>query len=753
MHQMHPTPMPDSLLDPNDSLERQNEKLKKISSALMRRVEQDSERVGVAYAQFERAALLEDQVRQRTHDLEHALDLLNESNAALAAARRAAETAHANMANAIEAVEEGFALFDPDDTLVMRNSRFGMHMPDIQPSIVPGLAFSGYIDLVSQSRQLDLEGTTSEVWAANRQRLHREPHVMFNVRLVSDRWIQVSEHRTPDGGTVVLQTDVTDIMRMQRLERGKLLDNQARMLRATLDHLNQGVCIFDADGALVGWNTRFRDMLAIPAALLRLGVGFDRLVDHIAPDLDAPRKRIDAFRAWAQQWATRPALRFEVVRRPRTTLDIFAQEMPDRGFVVSFTDVTTERESARALTEANEYLERRVKERTLELEDALAAAERANASKSRFVAAASHDLLQPLSAAKLFMSSLTDAGGEGAATAQKAINALGSAEAIIDALLNISKLDSGAVQLDITSVSLGPILDGLRDAFEPAARLKGIDLTIRASDAIVRSDPSFLRRILQNLIGNAVRYTETGRVLVGVRPRGNRLRVEVWDTGPGIAEDDQERIFREFERLSPKSRTDEGLGLGLAIVERACAQLGHPLGVDSILGRGTRFFVSLDRVGTAPAPRDATAASGADRSLADAGLVVLLVENDVAHRRALAQLVEGWGLLVLEAGCSEEAVQLLDEIQLIPDVALIDHHLGDGESGLDLVRRLQRMSRNILPCLMTADRSSALTDRCAQERLPLLLKPIDTDALRDVLHQATTEPAFLRMTRPLRDGF
>ncbi|MEO1550309.1 MAG: HAMP domain-containing sensor histidine kinase, partial [Pseudomonadota bacterium] len=163
----------------------------------------------------------------------------------------------------------------------------------------------------------------------------------------------------------------------------------------------------------------------------------------------------------------------------------------------------------------------------------------------------------------------------------------------IDALLNISQLDAGAVHLDVTPVHLGQLLSGLRDEFEPTAKLKGVDLRIVGTSAWVLSDAGYLRRILQNLIGNAVRYTQDGKVLVGVRPRAGEVRVDVADTGPGISEEDQERIFKEFERLSP--RTSDGLGLGLAIVERACAQLGHPLGLVSEVGKGTRFFVSLNR--------------------------------------------------------------------------------------------------------------------------------------------------------------
>ncbi len=217
-----------TLINPADPPERRIEKLLAVASALMARVEAATDDSGAAYAQFQRAAMLEDQVRDRTRDLEHALDLLNDSNARLAGAMREAEAARANLSSAIETVQEGFALFDVEDRLVMCNSRFGMHLTDIHPELAPGLAFADYVDLVSRSTHLELpQGETPESWAMRRMQRHRDRHVIFNVRLIWDRWIQVSEHRTAEGGTVILQTDVTDIIRNERVERGRMLDDQA----------------------------------------------------------------------------------------------------------------------------------------------------------------------------------------------------------------------------------------------------------------------------------------------------------------------------------------------------------------------------------------------------------------------------------------------------------------------------------------------------------------------------------------------
>lgn len=589
--------MSDALVNPADPPERQHAKLLTIVEALMKRVEQATDDSGAAYAQFQRAVLLEDQVRDRTRDLEHALDLLNQSNAQLEQAMGQAEAARRNLSDAIETIQEGFGLFGPDDVLVLCNSRFGMHMPDVRVELIPGMTFARYIDVVSHSTHLVLpHDETREEWVARRLRRHADRHVMFNAEMIWDRWVQVSEHRTADGGTVVLQTDLTDVMRFEREERDRLLDDQARLVRATLDHISQGVCIFDLEGRMVGWNRRLAELLSIPVAGARRGVTFSTLLAMLQGRVAlGPGMTLIALEEWSQRKERRPPLTFDLRSGADIMLSAFAQEMPDGGFVISFTDVTAERAAAEAMEAANESLERRVVERTLELADALSQAERANSARSRFVAAASHDLLQPLSAAKLFMASLSDGGlgPDAELTLAKAQRALVSVEGILGDLLDISKLEAGKAALNVGSVRLGHILRQLNDEFLPVATAKGLKLKVMPTTAIVTSDVTYLRRILQNLIGNAIRYTETGRVLVGVRRGRARLRVEVIDTGPGIPEEEQENIFREFHRLNARASAAEGMGLGLAIVERACALLGHPLMLTSEPDRGTSFALTL----------------------------------------------------------------------------------------------------------------------------------------------------------------
>lgn len=734
--------MTQSLIDPRDTLERQNEKLLKIVKSLMRRVEESTDASGAAYAQFQRAAMLEQEVRARTQDLEKALDLLNESNARLAQANKETEAARANLANAIETVQEGFALFNTTEELVMCNSRFGMHMPDIRAMLTPGLKFADYIDLVSRSGFLSLpEAETPQAWAKRRLARHQDDHVIFNVRMSGNRWVQVSEHRARDGGTVILQTDITDIMRLERQERDRMLDDQARLIRATLEHINQGLCIFDSKLRLVGWNSRASELLAIPAPQFQMGAQFATLFDRFRKDMSVEGAMTpEAVEAWVNNTAARPPLSFELQRSRSAVLSVFAQEMPDRGFVISFADVTAERQAAQALHSANEMLEQRVTDRTEELTEAVLEAERANASKSRFVAAASHDLLQPLSAAKLYLASLgSDDGDATRRVAAKAESALGSVEHILEALLDISKLDSGQASVHVAAIPLGQMFRQLGDAFRPVAQAKGLDLRIVPTDARVVSDTAYLRRILQNLLSNAIRYTERGRILMGVRHDGPSVRIEIWDTGLGIPADQQALVFQEFKRLNADASAAEGMGLGLTIVERACGLLKHPLRLVSELGKGTMMSVEIPQAPaiTIKADRPETGqAVDPDHSLK--GVIVLLIENDENLRHALTMTMESWGADVIECPGKTHAIELLREIGVSPDVIIADYQLDNDSLGTDAVQSLSAEFGAVPACIISANRSAELAEACRVAKLVLLQKPIDTRKLFQFLRDSGT---------------
>ncbi|WP_145926095.1 PAS-domain containing protein [Shinella sp. HZN7] len=722
----------DGLFDPADGEARNFEKMLVITDALMRHVEQSSGDRGAAFEQFRRAAMLEERVRQRTHDLEATLKLLNEANSAAERARR-------DLSQAIEAIEEGFALFDPAEVLVLCNSRFCRDLADVREKLSPGITFAGYVETASQSAMLALPaGVTPAAWVAERMRLHRARQV-FNVELTGDRWLQVSEQRTVDGGTVILQTDITDIIRMERSERGKLLDDQARMIRATLEHINQGVGIFDANRLLAGWNSRVAQLLDIPPRLLRRGTPFELLARHIARHV----RLGDTFSAellltWVDGRLPRNPLSFELQHVSGIVLDVFAQEMPGRGFVMSFADVTRERQAIHAMIRANSSLEARVAARTGDLAAALAEAERANSARVRFVAAASHDLLQPLSAAKLFVAAARDDAEATPmrGTLEKAHNALASVEGILGALLDISRLEAGGAAVDIGPVPLSLLLGQLTDEFAPIAARKGLKLDILPCSLTVSSDPTYLRRILQNLISNAIRYTARGRVLVGPRRMNGQVRIEVHDTGPGIAAEEQKSIFREFHRIQGSASASEGMGLGLAIVERACTLLGHRLALRSKPEHGTCFSVDLALVSPHPKSAYLEATPTIPEEPSDNNdRIALLVENDVELREAIALLLERRGVSVLEAASGEEALILLEEIGIVPDLYLVDQQLDGALTGIETVQALRAKYGERPTRILTANRTPQTRLAADAAGIEVMYKPIAADALEAfVLH-------------------
>lgn len=723
------------LFQPDDSVERRNEKLLRIAASLIRHAEEPPEAEAAGYAQFQRAAMLEDQVRTRTRDLERALDLLNSSNAQLADANHQIEAARQNLAAAIETVQEGFALFDADDVMVMCNSRFNALLPDIVDKLMPGLRFHDYLELAAGSSHLQMpEGMSRADWVRMRQRRHDERHFILTQTMGEDRWVQVSEHRTQDGGTVILQTEVTDLIRREREERGRLLDDQAQIMRATLEHLKLGVCIFDAKLLLLGWNEKLTEFLTLPRTRLRQGMSFSQLLEILIPQFTFPHGYSSHRLAdWVRSVRRKDSFLMEVTRESSgQVFEVFAQEAPDGGFVLSLDDISAERRALLELSRANETLEARVTERTAELEVALSQAERANASRARFVAAASHDLLQPLSAATLYLASLQDEqiGERAARTIDKVQRSLDSVETLLGALLDISRLESGHAAVTVEPIALGALFDQLREEFAPLADRKGLCLIIRPAQGVVMSDPIYLRRILQNLISNAIRYTQTGRVFVGARRRGKQWMVEVRDSGPGIAPEDQGKIFREFHRLNTKTSAAEGLGLGLAIVERAASLLGHPLTLRSALGCGSTFSVRLAAGRAERSVLPIAAAETTHWGHSEAARTVLLIENDADLAHAMVELLEKWGLTVLDVSSGEEALDLIAETGIEPDLCLVDYQLGEGMDGIACISALRaRFGRELPLRLVTADRSEEMQDRAREAGIEVLMKPVSPRTL------------------------
>lgn len=401
--------------------------------------------------------------------------------------------------------------------------------------------------------------------------------------------------------------------------------------------------------------------------------------------------------------------------------------MAGGGYVTSYTDITELRRAAEALAEANERLEARVADRTERLEEARRLAEEATASKTRFLAAASHDLLQPLHAARLFIAALKEQPGEGGrALADNADRSIESAHGMLKALLNLSRLEAGGVKPAVAPLSVEALFEELRRDFIPQARGKGLRLRIVSSRTWVLSDRDLLRSLLQNLIGNAVRYTDQGGIVVGVRRSGGALRFEVHDTGRGIPAEQQEAVFGPFTRLAGRGGDETGAALGLAIVRRVAALLDYPLLLRSEVGRGSTFTLTAPRA--APA---ATVVVTAGIKTPLVGTRVLCVDNEPAILEALSALLGRWGVEVVTAADADSAASATGPF----DAILIDLHLGEGADGLDVIAALRAggRTRGARLALISADTDEALPERALAVGVVLMPKPVRPAALKAFL--------------------
>jgi PAS domain S-box-containing protein len=500
-----------------------------------------------------------------------------------------------------------------------------------------------------------------------------------------------------------------------------------RVLEAALHNMSQGISVVDAQLRLVAWNRRYAELFGFPAELLQVGRPIAELsrwalarMPHSGSLEQALSRRLELMRAGTDHLSER-------VFPDGSIVEIRGNPMPGGGFVATFTDVTAFRGAQHELLRANETLEQRVRERTTLLEQAKHEAEHANDAKSRFLAAIGHDLLQPLHAAHLFTDALAPQleSAEARALLAQTRGALDSTTDLLTALLDMSRLEAGGLVAQPRDFPLADVLEPLASEFAALAAERGLRFHYRPSRAWVHSDPHLLRRVLQNFLANAVRYTDRGRVLLGVRRDRQGLRVEVLDTGPGIDPAAQRGIFEEFRR--GENAPGQGLGLGLAIAERMAQLLAAPLALRSRPGAGTAFAITLARAAeperAAPAPVAATPK--------DAPVHVLVVDNEPAARDALARLLRGWGFSVADAHDGERAVQALAARSA--DVWLLDYHLDQADTGVALRERLVAAHGERPAVILSADPGAGVRRAVQDAGLPLLLKPLKPLALKSVL--------------------
>ncbi len=519
------------------------------------------------------------------------------------------------------------------------------------------------------------------------------------------------------------------------------------LLEATLDHISQGVSVVDADLRLVSWNRAYVELFSYPSGLVYPGRPVQELIRfNLERDYGDEQERIEAAvdRRMHHMRRGTPYV-YERRHDDGRVIEIRGNPMPGGGYVTTYTDITGFKQTEAELKSAYATMEHQVADRTRELRATMNAlelaredAEHANRSKTRFLAAASHDLLQPLNAARLFSSNLiqrsTRFDTEDARLVRRVDHSLAVAEELLSALLDISRLDQGALKPNLSDIRISILLNRIDRQFKALAERRGLSFRVKASVATVHTDPKLLQRILFNLVNNALRYTPAGGVLVGCRRRGERLQISVYDTGPGIVAEARERIFEEFERLEGNAENNDfgqGLGLGLSICRRISRMLEAGLDLKSEPGRGSAFSVSVPlsfSIQSESTPDDAPVPTGSStHSLA--GLRVLCIDDDREILDGMVMLLERWGCRVDIATGAQQAIAAP-----VPDFILADYHLGGTMDGIEVCREIRTQAGAGIPVIMlTADRGEALAERCQALGFGRLFKPVKPARLRALI--------------------
>lgn len=523
-----------------------------------------------------------------------------------------------------------------------------------------------------------------------------------------------------------------------------LLKFNRKLLETTLQNITHGIAVVDQDLNLVVWNAKYLELFQYPEELVYIGKPIKELLQYNAQRGDFGDKNalqeINKRLRFLQQRES-----YESVRtRPNgVTIKSTGEPMPGGGFVTTYEDITESVRSSELLRRANEELELRVRQRTRELEILTEELERNTRSKTHFLAAASHDLLQPINAARLFTQSIAERKEEPAQVAQLAANvdeSLHTANQLLRALLDVSKLDAGGIEPTITVFELKKFVRGLIRELDPVANANGVLLEFDLDTTWIKTDQQLLTSVLQNLVGNAIRYTpEGGRVTVHTQSASmsDEILISVTDTGSGIAEGDLARIFNEFFQVkSTASNNAPGLGLGLSIVKRICRLLKSEVFVDSELGAGSTFSISVplgDSAEVVVSPKESTQFSLPANKLQ--GVSILCLDNDVRVLNAMQTLLSGWGC---EVQCVEEITQAWKLYQdNAYDLVLADYRLDGEQTGLDLLEMISNDERykdgQVAGILITAEQDSELKGKAQALGFQYLAKPIQPAALKSLV--------------------
>ena len=527
-------------------------------------------------------------------------------------------------------------------------------------------------------------------------------------------------------------------------------------LLTSLENMDQGISVVDKHLNLVAWNKRYADLYPYPDNLLAVGTPIEKLIRYNASQGEFGTDNVDAEveKRLAHLRSGMPH-RFTRQRMDGRVIEMVGNPLPGGGFVTSFNDITGHVEIQQALEESNIDLEARIKKRTeevhsinaelrLEIERrseaekelirARKAAEDANASKTRFLALASHDVLQPLNAAKLYVSALEEQELSESALAiiRKLNHSVTSSETLIGTLLDIARLDQGEMKPDIESIDVAALLSPLVDEMAMRAREKGLGFKALIRPCWVKADKTYLYRITQNLLSNAVKYTENGRVLFIIKPVKDTVYFKVIDTGIGISTDKRDSIFGDFFRANESK--EHGLGLGLGVVRRLSLQLNSDINVTSKIGKGSCFAFSLAKA----EPKLVSDVPMKTRNTTFTGMDVLCVDDQRENLDAMQTLLQKWGINVVLANNWDDALKVCETIQ--PQILLMDYQLSHDsqKNGLALIEEIRHRLNIVVPAaLITATPDESLVTQCKAQGVNFLAKPLKPAKLRALLQSMT----------------
>ncbi|NNH26291.1 hybrid sensor histidine kinase/response regulator [Acinetobacter terrestris] len=595
-------------------------------------------------------------------------------------------------------------------------------------------------DLIALAKRITGEGPTTKAF----RQFCAQNNVILNENSSANGmwWRFTEQYLAGTIGSASARTLLTTAMVNNGLALGQvanILDQASQwqrfnqnLIMTMIDHMTQGVSVVDENMCLVAWNNQYLKLFDYPKDIVYVGCPIADLIRYNAERGECGPGSVEEHVRKRIHWmAMGSAHEFERIRKDGRVIQMRGNPIEGGGFVTTFADITAFREN-------EAVLEGRVQDRTQQLANALSEqqlareqADRANMSKSRFIAAASHDLLQPMHAARLFSTALEQSvqSDEDRKTLQQLDRALHGAESMLSALLDIARLEGGTIQPKRQSYPLHDLLSDLELQFKSIAAQRGIKLSVHDAQFWIDTDPQWIRRIIQNFVSNALRYTAKGKVIVGVlrsAEKPNNIRIGVWDTGPGIAEEQRIKLFQEFERCGHTSPWGEqGLGLGLAIVQRMTSLLDYPVHVYSEYGKGSCFMIEVPIV---EAPK-VVATPVQATPLKSKAYKILCLDNDETILEGMSTLLTKWGYQVFKATEPEQALELIQQENI--QVWLVDQHLNNGKIGLDFI--LDNRQEQVPVALITADSDPELPQHLKELNIVLLKKPLKPASLRSWL--------------------